>query len=203
MFVGVLCLAGHWTSEREATGGLLFLGLGLVVPMASWALGFAIPPALLALPVSLAVLAALLERERRQGEGWAKSQADAELAAANARLEADPGDGAALELRARILERKGAYLAALDDYDAAHRASDRSLPEPELRQIRERLKALAAEEGTGRAESPELGWAWLEAGFLGAGLLCVPAEPLRGAALASIFAFLLWLRRHQRLLRRA
>ena len=87
-------------------------------------------------------------------------------------------------------------MAALEDYEAAHRASDRNLSAHELEQIRHRLLDLSAQSAEDK-KKPDGGglWAGLEYAWLVSGALMLTADLMRGFVLTALFAFLCWIRR--------
>src|SRR2546430_13783759 len=91
MLFAMLSLASYWAGGREKTSGFLFLALGVVGPVSSWALSIALPLAALLAPLSLGVLACVLGLREGQGARLEGRQEDAELGALGRRLSHEPG----------------------------------------------------------------------------------------------------------------
>lgn len=186
--LGSIAVAWSWGGKRGIPDWALGL-IGLAVPMGTWVLSaFFSWVALVPAAVQGGLWWWAVEREKSE-EAALKSLRDEEREAVLARLADAPDDGAARLALAQSLEREGALDAALVQYEAAHRLSDRMLPEPALAQVRERL----AHEREARKSSRAMVLRPLDwiAFAVCAGLLF--GSPLRALAAAVAVGFARWL----------
>ncbi|UPT73735.1 MAG: hypothetical protein M0D55_18085 [Elusimicrobiota bacterium] len=191
MLYACASLAAAWAwGSRKGSSELWMTVLGLAVPVAAWLMSIAKPAVLWAAPASIALLALMTAKPRAEVVEAIRRDRSADRAAAEDRAISHPDDGAARMTLAKIAEDEGRWDDALDHYDAAHRLSDRMLPEAELASARERVDAsrAAAARPKGLTAHP------VDAAFLAAAALLALRSPVRGLAPLSCLLFVLWLR---------
>jgi hypothetical protein len=186
--------AWAWGRRREVNDAAL-MAFGLALPIGAWAFTQFFSWAGLAIAASYAGLWRWAsEREGISEDGLRRDFLE-ERAAAEARLRVALDDGVAWLTIAQLREREGRWAEALHAYEAAHRLSDRMLPEPALAAARERLGRAIAEKrpaprvgGARRIEMRRVDWVLAAAG----GLVFLWSPP-RGLGALAALGFARWL----------
>ena len=202
MAYGVLTLAGFWASPSASSSRdipePLFLTFGLAIPLVSWifstfsAFSAWTVPLALTLPVSLGFLYTSAQSAASAGNQDQRALEDADLQEADRKIASDPRDASAYWSKAQVYERQGRFELALIFYEKTHEISDRTLPAPELADIRERLEHALARRRDNQSRRAG-GWR-PDALFLACGFAYFLWNWVYAVNLCSLMLFIHWLR---------
>ncbi|MBI3550234.1 MAG: tetratricopeptide repeat protein [Elusimicrobia bacterium] len=137
--IGSLVSVFLWGGTREVSEGL-WLVLGVAIPIASWLFSTFAAESTIIMPAGLGILFVLLLFRGLIDGAAQRSLWRQEHRSAEQLIDQDPKNAAAYWAKARTYEAQGSYSRALENFERAHKLSERTVSSMEMEDIRDRLE---------------------------------------------------------------
>lgn len=199
MVYGFIRLASFWgVSRTRGINELVFLFLGVVVPLAGWFFSIFFWPLAFVLPGSLGLVWWLARSNERRERAAGEAVLAEQRAAGYAMIAVDARNAVGHWTLGKVLEEERMYEKALQQYERAHALSEDTIDRHEMEDIRHRIAALIEsqkEEALPRPVAERvLSWSGLETLFLALGVVLVLENVFLAVNLCSMMLFIRWFR---------